>query len=264
MRPDLMTVTPAVADPGQHVELTFPLETGRGVAYVLELAVGDTWTTTHYLTSSSEGYDATPSAVSVDSVDDYFGWEDIGIGGPGPDRILIPDDALTGPYRLCTANALENFCAEINLGGDEGRVPTPTTTASPETTTVPGSTASPGATGVPTTTAAEARIPIVSVHEDVEYYIACADVPVTLDGIRWYPVADWGNEQTAEVLERIMGVDRERPAGPVGFAPRVSPPGPGDDIGTVYVYADGFAWFESDSGQTIWLTQEEIVYTWVC
>lgn len=114
------------------------------------------------------------------------------------------------------------------------------------------------------TDAAGTPVPIVAVHDDIAYYIACADAPVTVDGIRWYPVAEWGNEQTAEVLERIVSVDREQPASPVGFAPRVPAPGPGDDIGTLYVYADGFAWFESDSGQTIWLTQDEIVYTWVC
>jgi hypothetical protein len=108
------------------------------------------------------------------------------------------------------------------------------------------------------------EVPIVAVYDDVDYYIACADVPLEIDGVTWYPVTDWGDGEMASLLEQIVSVDRERPARPIGFAPRVAPPGPGDDIGTVFVYADGFAWFESDSGQSIWLTQEEQTYNWVC
>lgn len=138
-------------------------------------------------------------------------------------------------------------CGATEPTGEQPPAPPPTTspvTAEPDVTVAP--------------------VPIVAVHDDVEYYIACADVPVTVDGVLWYPVAEWGNERTAELFERITSVDRERPGGPVGFAPRVAPPGPGDDIGTLYVYADGVAWFESDSGLTIWLTQDEVTYTWVC
>jgi hypothetical protein len=250
-----MTVTPGEAAPGDQVELTYPGETMRGVAFVLELAVGESWSTTHFLTSSTDGYGDTPTAVRVDATED-FAWEDIGIVGPGPDRLVVPGDATAGSSRICTANALENFCAEITVVEPDTATPTTPDTTEPDTT-------EPDTTGPVTTTSVE-PVPIVAVYDDVEYYIACADVPVTVDDVLWYPVAEWGNEQTAELFEQITSVDRERPGGPVGFAPRVAPPGPGDDIGTLYVYADGVAWFESDSGLTIWLTQEEITYTWVC
>ena len=122
----------------------------------------------------------------------------------------------------------------------------------------------PAHSSVPTTTApAAAAVPIVERFDDVDYYIACADVPVEVDGVTWYPVSDWG-PGVEQLYDEITSVDREAPGGPIGFAPAVAPPGPGDDVGTVWVYADGYALFESDSGQTIWLTQEELTYDWVC
>jgi hypothetical protein len=44
----------------------------------------------------------------------------------------------------------------------------------------------------------------------------------------------------------------------------VAPPGPGDDIGTLIVYSDGMARYESDSGTVEWLTTEVHTYNWVC
>lgn len=117
LAPELMTITPEQAAPGDHVELTYPEQTQRGVAFVLERAAGETWSTTHLLTSSTDGYGGGPSAVPVDDAEGY-GWDDIGVGGPGPDRLVIPDDAVPGPYRICTANALENFCAELTVVDD--------------------------------------------------------------------------------------------------------------------------------------------------
>lgn len=116
----------------------------------------------------------------------------------------------------------------------------------------------------PVATSPGGGVSIVDVIDDVAYYIGCANETVTVDGARWFPVPEWGSDTTADLYEEITVVERERPAGPIGFAPRVAPPGPGDDVGTLYVYADGVAWYESDSGQSIWLTRDEIAYDWVC
>jgi hypothetical protein len=65
----------------------------------------------------------------------------------------------------------------------------------------------------------------------------------------------------------ITSVDREpSPVGvPTGFAPRVAEPGPGDDVGTLVVWADGVARWVSDSGNLdVWLIAEELTYDWVC
>ena len=41
--------------------------------------------------------------------------EDIGVGGPGPDHVPIPDPAEPGDYRICTGNAGADFCAPIEI-----------------------------------------------------------------------------------------------------------------------------------------------------
>ena len=67
--------------------------------------------------------------------------------------------------------------------------------------------------------------------------------------------------------DEILAVDRDDPpgAGVEGFAKRVIPPGPRDDIGTLVVWADGVARWISDSGKLdVWMTDDEVVYTWVC
>ena len=40
---------------------------------------------------------------------------DIGVGGPGPDRVPIPEVAQPGEYRICTGNAGVNFCTPIEI-----------------------------------------------------------------------------------------------------------------------------------------------------
>lgn len=277
VRPELMTVTPATAAPGASLELTFPKETDRGVAYVLERAAGDTWSTTHFLTSSADGYGGTPSAVSVDSSEGY-GWEDIGIGGPGPDRLVLPDDASIGLSRICTANAIENFCAEIIVIDDATPVATtplgsagtdtiaPQQTTAPETTTPEMTTPQ---TTTPETTAAPAPVPIVAVHEGVGFYPACGNETLTFDGETWYQLNhyDGYDEEYATIYEAFADAEREPSpvAGRRGFAPAVVAPGPGDDIGTLVIWADGVARWVSESGDLdVWMVDDEITYNWVC
>jgi hypothetical protein len=279
LRPELMTVTPDIAAPGDDVELNFPEQTERGVAYVLELATGETWSTTHYLTSSTNGYDGAPSSVSVDAAEGY-GWEDIGIAGPGPDRLVLPADAILGPSRICTANALENFCAEILLV--DGAVPqttVPDITVPPSASTVPGTTAPPETSIAPTSTApppstivsdAIVPVPIVEVYEGVGFYPACGNTPLAFEGVTWYPVAHVGynasQDDLALLMDELAMIVREPSpvAGARGFA-RVVPPGPGDDVGTLVIWADGVARWVSDSGlQDVWMVDHELIYNWDC
>ncbi len=244
VRPDLMTITPDEAAPGDRVELTFPAETMRGVAYVLERPAGDSWSTTHFLTSSTAGYGGGPGWVAVDDPAGY-GWEDIGIGGPGPDVLTIPDDALGGAYRICTANALENFCGEITVvDGLE-----PVASATTPVTTIP--------------------VSIVAVHESVVFYPACGNETLTFDGVTWYQLNhyDGYDEEYAAIYQAFA--DAEREPSPVGarrgFAPAVVAPGPGDDIGTLVIWADGVARWVSDSGDLdVWMVDDEITYNWEC
>lgn len=41
--------------------------------------------------------------------------DDIGIGGPGPDLVIILAEALPGVYRICTANSSPNICTPLAI-----------------------------------------------------------------------------------------------------------------------------------------------------
>jgi hypothetical protein len=105
-----MRVQPSDARPRDEVELHFPEETERGVAHVLEERVGDGWQLRYYLTSATEDHS---DSIRWAPVGEDYSWIDLPVGGPGPDRIVIPDTAEPGEYRVCTGNAGTNFCAEI-------------------------------------------------------------------------------------------------------------------------------------------------------
>jgi hypothetical protein len=114
-------------------------------------------------------------------------------------------------------------------------------------------------TQVPTTTTAPNAVEIVRVFDDFEYYGACGTETVPVGGTMYYPVLP---EHRDEIdVARYAADDDDSTAS--GFA-RVAPPGPGDDVGTMIVYSDGMARFESDSGRIIWLTDVEQSYRWIC
>lgn len=122
-------------------------------------------------------------------------------------------------------------------------------------------------------------------REEVAFYPACGNETLELDGQTWYQLLE-GEQEVEE--RRFQDGGRSSPGPTVGQAertgvlltaslarssadrlaaqlPAVNPPGPGDDTGTLTVYPDGLARFESDSGRyTTWLTLEERTYGWVC
>lgn len=106
-----------------------------------------------------------------------------------------------------------------------------------------------------TTTASGGVEPqVVTVHEDVLFYPACGNEVLHHEGVDFYQLLP---EEDIEVVRLGFGAG-------VGV-PLVAPPGPGDDVGTLTVYSDGFARFVSDSGLLdVWLTQEFRDYNWVC
>lgn len=125
MRPDLMEVTPDPAAPGETVELTFPEETSRGLGFVLERRLQDgSWHHVYFLTVSPAGRPDIPPQWST--AEERPGWDDLGVGGPGPDRAVIPETAEPGDYRICTANAVDEFCTPLRIDGETGVPPVPT------------------------------------------------------------------------------------------------------------------------------------------
>ncbi|MEO6295254.1 MAG: hypothetical protein ABIP01_04885 [Candidatus Limnocylindria bacterium] len=111
MREDLIVPSHDVVEPGQIVELRFPEETLRGTLFVLDRKAGEGWERRYMLVSDANN--PRPAWFTPDRED--LGVGDIGIGGSGPDRVVIPEVADPGNYRLCTGNAGENFCAPIEV-----------------------------------------------------------------------------------------------------------------------------------------------------
>ena len=120
--------------------------------------------------------------------------------------------------------------------------------------------AEPDATsGSATTDAVEVseEVEIIEVIGDIEWYAPCGNEPLRFDGEVWWPLLP-------EELDALDESRYPRPQ-PQGVAARVAPPGPGDDVGTLVVFSDGIARFESHSGAiVIWLGETERSYDWVC
>lgn len=111
-----MTITPVAASPGQRIALRFPESYRRGVRFSLAAWTGQGWELRYYLVS---GRGSGSPASEWWSVEDREGrgWPDIGIVGPGPDYVMIPNTAPRGTYRLCTANAtVPEACALLTVG----------------------------------------------------------------------------------------------------------------------------------------------------
>lgn len=112
---DPVVAEPTVAAPGELVELTFPTELERGAPWYMSKWNGEDWTEPMYLlTASTDGY-RPAGGPSWRPASEEWGWEDIGLGGPGPDTIVVPDTADDGEYRLCTANARVPACVNIEV-----------------------------------------------------------------------------------------------------------------------------------------------------
>ena len=112
---DTMTVEPATARPGQRVALHFTPPVMRGIAFSLAAWSEGEWSVAYYLASDW----GSPRAHEPDwwSAEDSEGrgWVDVGIAGPGPDHVVVPDSAPAGDYLLCTANAAEESCAMVTV-----------------------------------------------------------------------------------------------------------------------------------------------------
>jgi len=120
IRPDLMEIDPDEVLPGDQVELLYPQGTSRGVGFVLEERVGDSWQVRYFLTVPDIGDGDDPpedlwgSWFPPDNPD-RLEWPDVGVDGTIPGRALIPEPATPGEYRICTANTDPNFCAELTI-----------------------------------------------------------------------------------------------------------------------------------------------------
>lgn len=114
---DTMTVAPTRAAPGQRVALRFKSQEVRGIAFSLSGWGDPGWSVAYYLTSDWGAPDShTPEWWGIEDSEGR-GWPDVGVGGPGPDHVVIPGIAPAGDYLLCTANSVEEACAMVTVTG---------------------------------------------------------------------------------------------------------------------------------------------------
>lgn len=113
VRSELMEVEPARAEPGDILAVYFPQETERGVAFVLEEETAGGWDLRYILVAGDESSGAADWWTAADA--EGRGWDDVGIGGSGPDFVEVPDTASPGSYRICTANAVQNICTPVGV-----------------------------------------------------------------------------------------------------------------------------------------------------
>jgi hypothetical protein len=112
IRPDVIQAVPTSIGPGDLVELHFPEETERLIAYVLEAREGDGWELRYYLTARSEANDGEPDWTAAQET---FSWVDLPVHGAGPDVVRIPPRAAPGEHRICTAASQDSICALVQI-----------------------------------------------------------------------------------------------------------------------------------------------------
>lgn len=130
-------LTPENPAAGETFAATFSQDHDRGGFFLLSLWNGQAWDDPAFLLES----DANQGSPTVEVISDEFGWEDYGISGPGPDGLVMPDELTDGYWRLCTANARDDACTQLDVGlgvpADDSAEPVD---ASPLATTAEGAT----------------------------------------------------------------------------------------------------------------------------
>ena len=106
-----MIVAPDRARGGEVVSVSFPDEPDRGILFALDAQIDGEWARMFLLVSDANGgeprwYRSDDSAAVIEAV---------GVAGPGPDHVVIPEVASPGTYRLCTANAVTNYCTPFEV-----------------------------------------------------------------------------------------------------------------------------------------------------
>lgn len=117
----------------------------------------------------------------------------------------------------------------------------------------------------------------VATYDGVPFYPACGNETLAYEGKVWFsfrpenpadfPIAAGvaADEASAAGTGTSGVAAASAPGGASTSIGMVIAPGPGDDMGTLTVYENGFAYWVSDSGDLdTWLTNTKIEYLWVC
>lgn len=104
-------LSPPDPQAGETFAATFDPENVRGGYFTLEQWSGSEWLPPAFLLES----DANGGPPTWAAIDGEFATLDYGVGGAGPDGLVMPDDIETGLWRLCTANGLNDVCAQLTI-----------------------------------------------------------------------------------------------------------------------------------------------------
>jgi hypothetical protein len=110
-----MTAKPSTVRPGSVVTLGFPDQRLRGLGYSLESATAAGWRIDYYLVAARKSEEFGPKSWVRAGDDEGFAWPSVGMTGPGGERVIVPDVALPGVYRLCTADPENQACTLITV-----------------------------------------------------------------------------------------------------------------------------------------------------
>jgi len=100
-----------------------------------------------------------------------------------------------------------------------------------------------------------------AVAEGVPYYPGCGSGPLEHNGVTWHPIyrGDWATpDAKAAAASGGRGIS-------AGVHAVSAPPGPGDDVGRLFTYPGGRAYWVSDSGDLDqWFTVVPQSYNYIC
>lgn len=108
---EVIGLDPLNPSPGESFTASFRSGNIRGGYFNLFRWDGSDWGAPLYqLESDANG--GVPSAIRIR---DGVGGDDYDVQGPGPDGLVLPDDLIDGFWRICTANALDEACAQFEV-----------------------------------------------------------------------------------------------------------------------------------------------------
>jgi len=108
-----MNIDPSAVPPGALITLHFPTGLRRGLYFSLESRQATDWRLDYYLVTTTDGNPARRPWYRADDPDMVF--FDVGISGPGGEKVLIPDVATPGDYQLCIAGSKQTACSALTI-----------------------------------------------------------------------------------------------------------------------------------------------------
>lgn len=110
----VVSVAPRDVKPGAVAELRFADEVNRGVGYWLERRQDHGWERRYHAVAAPHEGGAGPDSPSTAPAGDPLDVPDLVVADRGPDRLVVPDTAEPGRWRVCHQGS-PLFCGEFTV-----------------------------------------------------------------------------------------------------------------------------------------------------